>query len=123
MMIVEKAALSNGAHRNQTSTGTVPDGWIALEARYEPLLPFVTITDNGDGAYTVTDNPVAREAQAALDAAQEELVQPPTTEELAEQLAQADAVAIELYEAQAEQEEINAQQDASLIEIFELMEV
>ena len=51
----------------------------------------------------------------------------PTTEErvetLEEALAQTDETAIELYEAQAEQEAINAAQDEALIEIYELMEV
>jgi len=50
----------------------------------------------------------------------------PTTEErvtaLEEQLAETDEVAIELYEAQAEQEAINAAQDEALIEIYEMME-
>lgn len=38
-----------------------------------------------------------------------------------EQLAQADETAIELYEAQMEQEEINTAQDDALIEIYELI--
>lgn len=41
---------------------------------------------------------------------------------LAENLAEADETAIELYEAQAEQEAINAAQDEALIEIYEMME-
>ena len=41
---------------------------------------------------------------------------------LAENLASADETAIELYEAQAEQEAINAAQDEALIEIYEMME-
>lgn len=40
-----------------------------------------------------------------------------------ETLAAADETAIELYEAQAAQEEINTQQDAALLEIYELLEV
>lgn len=50
----------------------------------------------------------------------------PTTEErltaLEEALAQTDETAIALYEAQAEQEAINAAQDEALIEIYEMME-
>lgn len=50
----------------------------------------------------------------------------PTTEErltaLEDALAQTDETAIALYEAQAEQEAINAAQDEALIEIYEMME-
>lgn len=45
-----------------------------------------------------------------------------TDRKLAENLAEADETAIELYEAQAEQEAINAAQDEALIEIYEMME-
>lgn len=49
----------------------------------------------------------------------------PTTEErvvqLEEQLAQADEMAIELYEAQAAQEEINSAQDEALISLYEMI--
>ena len=49
----------------------------------------------------------------------------PTTGEritaLEEALAQTDETAIELYEAQAEQEEINAAQDEALIELYEMI--
>jgi hypothetical protein len=48
-----------------------------------------------------------------------------TTEErisiLEEQIAQADETAIELYEANLAQEEINAAQDDALIELYELI--
>ena len=48
----------------------------------------------------------------------------PTTEQrvsdLEEQLAQSDETAIALYEAQAEQEAINAQQDEALMELYEM---
>lgn len=43
--------------------------------------------------------------------------------ELEDALAQTDEAAIELYEAQALQEEINAAQDEALIELYEMMEV
>lgn len=50
----------------------------------------------------------------------------PTAEEritaLEEALAQTDETAIALYEAQAEQEAINAAQDDALIELYEMME-
>lgn len=49
----------------------------------------------------------------------------PTTEQrvsdLEEQLVQADETAIALYEAQEEQEAINAQQDEALMEIYEMI--
>lgn len=49
----------------------------------------------------------------------------PTNEEritaLEESLAQTDEIAIELYEAQAAQEEINIAQDEALIELYELI--
>lgn len=49
---------------------------------------------------------------------------PPTTEQrvsdIEEQLIQADETAIALYEAQAEQEAINAQQDEALMELYEM---
>ena len=41
--------------------------------------------------------------------------------ELEEQLATADETAISLYEAQQEQETINAQQDDALLEIYEML--
>lgn len=44
-----------------------------------------------------------------------------TFEKIAEQLAITDELAIELYEAKLEQEEINAAQDDALIELFELI--
>ena len=55
----------------------------------------------------------------------EDPVVPPSTEErvtaLEDALAQTDEAAIELYEAQAEQEEINAAQDEALIELYEMI--
>ena len=52
-------------------------------------------------------------------------LQGPSTEEriavLEEQLAQSDETAIALYEAQEEQEAINAQQDETLMEIYEMI--
>ena len=50
---------------------------------------------------------------------------PPTTDEritiLEEQLVQADETSIALYEAQEAQETINAQQDESLMELYEMI--
>ena len=60
MTIVEKAALSNGAHRNQTISGilnNIPEGWAAipeeLESKALSCLPFIALTLSEDG--TVTD--------------------------------------------------------------------
>lgn len=56
----------------------------------------------------------------------DEEVRAPTTDErlasLEDALAQTDETAIELFEAQEQQAEINAAQDDALIEIYELLE-
>lgn len=56
----------------------------------------------------------------------DEEVNVPTTDErlasLEDALAQTDETAIELFEAQEQQAEINAAQDDALIEIYELLE-
>ena len=54
MLIIEIAALSNGAHRNQTGTfRTIPDGWAIVPAEIEipDTFPFVDITVE-DGVVT-----------------------------------------------------------------------
>lgn len=61
MTIIEIAALSNGAHRNQTGAESCPDGWAEvpdcwLDA-WEACSPFADVTvENGpDGWCIVTD--------------------------------------------------------------------
>lgn len=54
MLIIEIAALDNGAHRNQTGTfRTIPDGWAVVPAEIEvpDTFPFVDITVE-DGVVT-----------------------------------------------------------------------
>lgn len=54
MLIIEIAALSNGAHRNQTGTfRTIPEGWAIVPAEIEipDTFPFVDITVE-DGVVT-----------------------------------------------------------------------
>ena len=54
MLIIEIAALENGAHRNQTGTfRTVPDGWAVVPAEIEvpDTFPFVNI-EVEDGVVT-----------------------------------------------------------------------
>ncbi len=81
--IVNTVPLSNGAYQNQNgNVPAIPDGWIVIPneflAIWEQYKPFVTITVE-DGAITsMVDNPDARTAQKATDAA---YVPDPTAEE------------------------------------------
>ena len=55
--MIEIAALSNGAHRNQSgNTATVPDGWAVIPDDMEtPNFPFGEVTaEEIDGVMTVT---------------------------------------------------------------------
>ena len=86
------------------------------------------------GLYTMDGIPRYRwDGTQAVERTEEELeaeraaqpAPPPTTGErianLEEQLAQSDETAITLYEAQEAQEVINAQQDESLMELYEMI--
>lgn len=56
MYIIEIAALENGAHRNQTYNGVLPDGWARIPDNM-PLpdtFPFVDITVEGDTVTSMT---------------------------------------------------------------------
>ena len=56
MKMIEIAALSNGAHRNQTFAGVLPDGWVAIPDAMEPLenFPFGEVTaEESDGVMTL----------------------------------------------------------------------
>ena len=58
MTMIEIAALSNGAHRNQTFYGVVPDGWAVVPKEMEPLenFPFgEVISEEINGIMTVTE--------------------------------------------------------------------
>ena len=82
-----------------------------------------------DGAvlrYKLVDGKVVERTAEEIEADKAKLPKPaPTTFErvtsLEEQLATADETAISLYEAQQKQDEINAQQDDALLEIYELI--
>ena len=82
------------------------------DANYEKNLSIVK-REAYNGEYTIEDD---GEPEPELT---------PTTEQrvsdIEEQLIQADETAIALYEAQAEQEAINAQQDEALVEIYEMI--
>lgn len=54
MRIVEIAPCSNGAHRNQSYNGIIPDGWALLNIE-TPNFPFGTVeVEEVDGVMTVT---------------------------------------------------------------------
>lgn len=55
--MIEVAALENGAHRNQTYNGTLPEGWAIIpEGMILPeTFPFVGVTaEETDGVLVVT---------------------------------------------------------------------
>ena len=57
MQMIEIVALENGAHRNQTYHGTLPDGWAIIPADMEipETFPFVDVTAKEiEGVMTVT---------------------------------------------------------------------
>ena len=56
MLIIEIAALDNGAHRNQTYHKILPDGWAVIPDTMEtPNFPFGELTaENINGVMTVT---------------------------------------------------------------------
>ena len=80
MRIIEIAVLSNGAHRNQTSSGAlpVPSGWAIIpEGMETPNFPFVDITVDNQTPPVVTSwtplpipepEPTADERISALEA-------------------------------------------------------
>lgn len=57
MQMIEIVALKNGAHRNQTYHGTLPNGWAVIPTDMEipETFPFVDVTtEEIDGVITVT---------------------------------------------------------------------
>ena len=57
MQMIEIVALENGAHRNQTYHGTLPDGWavIPVDMEIPETFPFVDVTaEEIDEVMTVT---------------------------------------------------------------------
>ena len=83
-------------------------------------------TQDGVMRYKLEGGKVVERTAEEIEADKAKLPKPaPTTTErvtsLEEQLATADETAISLYEAQQKQDEINAQQDDALLEIYELI--
>ena len=76
MLIIEIAALDNGAHRNQNgSLSVIPDGWAVVPDSIEvpDTFPFVDIEVDGQTVVSMTPGVVP----------EPEIVEPePTTEEL-----------------------------------------
>lgn len=64
MLIVEKTALDNGAHRNQTGDfQEIPAGWVSIPADLEgeatQYLPFIRLTIDNSGVVTaVSQGPI-----------------------------------------------------------------
>ena len=62
MLIIEKAPLLNGAHRNQTGIDFVPDGWVAvpegMEEEATSYLPFIELEYGGDTLLSVSQGTV-----------------------------------------------------------------
>ena len=129
-MIIQKQPNASGAypapqtwHGNKPPVGyaIVPDA-VDMTDFYN-YNGFVTLTIEGD---TVTAYEPNVDAWEAWKAEQPEPQEPePTTEEritaLEEQLLLTDETAVELYEMQLAQEEINIAQDTALIELYEML--
>lgn len=121
MRIIEINTLGNGAHRNQSGADILPDGWAVIPDAMElENFPFGEVTaEEVDGVLTVT----AWVAGTIPDP--EPTEEEPTTDErvtaLEVQLAESDAVAMALYEAQAAQETVNAEQDEAIMGLYELI--
>ena len=56
MTIIEISALANGAHRNQSFHGVLPDGWAMIPdgMAIPETFPFVDITVEGDVVISMT---------------------------------------------------------------------
>ena len=130
MKIIQKNPNPSGAYPspNCWSKDTPPNGYAIIAdtvnlADFYAYNGFVTLTIAGDTVTAYTPNVEAWEAwKASLP---EPTAPEPTTEEriaaLEAQVAQADETAIELFEMQMAQEEVNMEQDNALIEIFEMI--
>lgn len=139
MKIIEIEALSNGAHRNQDGAlEIVPSGWAVIpdDMPIPETFPFVNIEvqavehtresiipDTEPEIFTV---PTVTAMTAGIIPEPQPKPEPePTVEdciaELEEQIAQADEIAITLYEEQEKWEAINSQQDEALMEIYEMI--
>lgn len=66
MKIIEVASLSNGAHRNQTSSSRyIPDGWALIPARVPipDTFPFVDLKVDGKIVTAMTERDVPATAE------------------------------------------------------------
>lgn len=80
MLIIEQAALENGAHRNQTGTfRTIPAGWLpvmpSIEAEATGYLPFIVID-------TVERGWITEVSQGTVPEPEPEPERPPTDTEV-----------------------------------------
>lgn len=123
LTIIEINARADGGHALQSQSGRREcwlDGYIAVPAHLEAAVWAccgycdLDIQDGTLVGITAKEVPVVPEPDPE-----------PTADErvsaLEEALAQTDETAITLYEAQAEQETINASQDEVLLEIYEML--
>ena len=78
MLIIEITALDNGAHRNQTYHGELPEGWafIPEEMELPESFPFVDIEVEGDTVISMT----AREIPVPEEPEPEQPREPTTSE-------------------------------------------
>lgn len=122
MKMIEISALPNGAHRNQTFSGVLPDGWaVDHDNLCRENFPFGEVeAEEINGVMTVT-----KWTPGTMPEPEPETTPEPTIDErvtdLEDALAVTDETAIELYEAMMAQEEINTAQDDALIELYEMI--
>ena len=120
MMMIEITALANGAHRNQTFNGVLPDGWAVIPDGLETAnFPFGAVTaEKINGVMTVTKwTPgTMSEPDPEPGCTLEERVS-----HLETALIATDEAAIEMYEAMLEQEGINDAQDDALMALYEMV--
>lgn len=141
MNIVKLGALNNGAHENRESENitAVPDGWAMIPEDFHvpDSFPFVTIEaaavehwreveDNDGKTKRVPVTLMTVTGMTALPVPESPEPEPQlTTAErvsaLEEQLAESDAVALALYEAQVEQETVIAEHDEAILGIYEMI--
>lgn len=126
MHIIEIKANTNGAHRNQEYNGAIPPHWEGVAFIREDVstlvnFPFGTPTvEEINGVMTVT----AWEA-GEIPEPEPEIPPEPTVDErvadLEAALAESDEVAMALYEANLEQETVNAEQDEAILGLYEMI--
>lgn len=89
--------------------------------KYKPELGFFGNLERAFAELTDTNRNVFNTQSSVQTIQEHQTEQDEETAALQEQLTQADDTAIELYEMQLAQEEINAAQDDALIEIYEMI--